>query len=104
MSQYPRTILTGTWVTWDGVQRYVRPGTVVDIQPGSALEAAYGGPSNLSAVITGQAVSPEAAPCLSKEMLANLAAGLRVFCFQPLLASTQLPDAGSRTISHIAMW
>jgi hypothetical protein len=71
MSAYPRVILTGTWVSWDGVQRYYRPGTVVDIQPGSALETAYGGAGNLSAVITGPAVSPEAAPCLSKEALAN---------------------------------
>jgi len=71
VSQYPRTILTGTWVSWDGVQRYVRPGTVADIVPGSQLEAAYGGPSNLSPVITGPAISPEAAPCLSREALSN---------------------------------
>jgi hypothetical protein len=42
----------------------------VDIAPGSALEAAYGA-GNLSAVITGPSRSPEAAPCLSKEALAN---------------------------------
>lgn len=39
--------------------------------PGSELETAYGGPSNLSAVIIGPSRSPEAAPGLSKEALAN---------------------------------
>lgn len=56
MSQYPRRVLTGTWVTWDpgasGAvnRRYFRPGTVADIIPGSRLEAAWG-PANLSGVI-----------------------------------------------------
>lgn len=56
MSQFPRRVLTDTDVSWDphanGAQRstFARHGTVVDIAPGSALEAAYGN-ANLSAVI-----------------------------------------------------
>jgi hypothetical protein len=48
MSQYPRTVLTDVSVVWDkhanGAQRatFTRHGTVVDVVPGSALEAAYG--------------------------------------------------------------
>ena len=57
MSAYPRIVLTSVWVSWDpaasGIPNkfYVRAGTCVDIKPGSALEAAYGGASNLSGVI-----------------------------------------------------
>lgn len=56
MSQYPRRVLTDTAVAWDphanGAQRetFTRHGTVVDIPPGSPLEAAYG-QQNLSGVI-----------------------------------------------------
>jgi hypothetical protein len=56
MSQYPRRVLTDTAVSWDphanGAARYTftRHGTVVDVVPGSALEAAYGNAS-LSGVI-----------------------------------------------------
>lgn len=56
MSTYPRRVLTDTAVTWDnhanGAERstFTRHGTVVDVVPGSALEAAYGN-GNLSAVI-----------------------------------------------------
>lgn len=56
MSQYPRRVLADTSVSWDphanGAQRstFARHGTVVDVVPGSALEAAYGN-ANLSAVI-----------------------------------------------------
>jgi hypothetical protein len=50
---------------------FVKDGSVVDIQPGSELEAAYGGPSNLFAVISGGACSQEAVPQLSREALAN---------------------------------
>lgn len=56
MSQFPRRVLTDTDVSWDphanGAERstFTRHGTVVDIEPGSALEAAYGD-SNLSGVI-----------------------------------------------------
>lgn len=56
MSQFPRRVLTDTSVSWDphanGAERatFTRHGTVVDIEPGSALEAAYGN-GNLSGVI-----------------------------------------------------
>lgn len=56
MSQYPRRVLTDTDVSWDphanGAERatFTRHGTVVDVVPGSELEAAYGG-GNLSGVI-----------------------------------------------------
>ena len=68
MSTYPRTVLSG--VTVRGV--FVKSGTVVDIQPGSGLEAEYGAAS-LSAVIPASDPrrSPEAAPGLSREALAN---------------------------------
>lgn len=52
MSQYPRRVLTATNVTWGNEAFFVRAGTVVDIKPGSLLETAYGGSSNLSGVIT----------------------------------------------------
>ena len=52
MSGHPRIVLTDTDVSWDGNTTFVRHGTIVDIVPGSALETAYGGSSNLSAVIT----------------------------------------------------
>ncbi len=73
MSQYPRYVLAGVTIDRDGGQTFVKSGTVVDIKPGSELEAAYGGASNLSALIpTGDpSRSPEAAPELSKEVLAN---------------------------------
>lgn len=56
MSQYPRRVQSDVNVVWDnhanGAQRstFTRHGTVVDVVPGSALEAAYGN-SNLSGVI-----------------------------------------------------
>lgn len=56
MSQYPRRVLTDTSVAWDphanGAERvtFTRHGTVVDVEPGSALEQAYD-PANLSGVI-----------------------------------------------------
>ncbi len=54
MSANPRIVLTGTYVQWDRdgtLPLYVRAGTVVDIVPGSALETAYGGSTNLSPVL-----------------------------------------------------
>jgi hypothetical protein len=59
-------------VSWGGVAFFHRRGTVVDVVPGSQLETAYGA-SNLSAVIPAgdPSRSPEAAPCLSEEALAN---------------------------------
>lgn len=56
MSQFPRRVLIDADVSWDphanGAERstFTRHGTVADIEPGSALEAAYGN-ENLSAVI-----------------------------------------------------
>jgi hypothetical protein len=56
MSAYPRRVLTDTDVTWDphanGAEQvtFTRHGTVVDVEPGSELEAAYGD-GNLSDVI-----------------------------------------------------
>ena len=56
MSQYPRRVLSDVDVAWDphanGSERatFTRHGTVVDIEPGSELEAAYGD-ENLSGVI-----------------------------------------------------
>ena len=74
MSAYPRRVLADTWVSNDDGRTsvLVRHETVVDIQPGSQLEAAYGA-QNLSAVIpTGDpSRSPEAAAWLSREALAN---------------------------------
>jgi hypothetical protein len=53
MSTHPRMVLTDTQVTWDGATEFVRHGTIVDIaDPASPLGLAYGGSSNLSAVIT----------------------------------------------------
>jgi hypothetical protein len=73
MSQYSRHVLAGVMVDRDAAPTFVKDGSVGDIQPGSELEAAYGGPSNLSAVIPAAdpSRSPEAAACLSKEALAN---------------------------------
>jgi hypothetical protein len=57
MSQYPQRVLSDVSVAWDphanGAARttFARHGTVVDIVPGSALAAAYGGSGNLSGVI-----------------------------------------------------
>jgi hypothetical protein len=54
MSTSPRRVLTDTLVTWDvpgSPPLLVRHGSVVDIPVGSALETAYGGSSNLSAII-----------------------------------------------------
>jgi hypothetical protein len=42
-----RMLATDTDVTWDQRTRHYLAGTIVDIPPGSALEAAYGGPGNL---------------------------------------------------------
>jgi hypothetical protein len=71
VSQYPRYVLADLTVTRDGGQTFVKSGSVVDIVPDSELEQAYGGSGNLSAVITGPSRSPEAAPEMSKEALAN---------------------------------
>jgi hypothetical protein len=75
MSQYPQRILTDITVTWDGhasgvpVTTFARHGTVVDIVPGSALAAAYGGSGNLSGVIPIAQRGNET--CLSKACVSN---------------------------------
>jgi hypothetical protein len=54
MSANPRRVLTDTLVSWGEPGTpplLVRHGSVVDIPVGSSLETAYGGSSNLSAVI-----------------------------------------------------
>lgn len=75
MSQFPQRILTDIRVTWGShasgapVTTFVRHGTVVDIPPGSALAAAYGGQQNLSGVIP---VSQRGnGPCLSRAAQSN---------------------------------
>jgi hypothetical protein len=52
MSQYPRVVLSPVEVAWGetGCSIWVRAGSMVDIEPGSALEAAYGA-GNLSGVL-----------------------------------------------------
>lgn len=37
-----RMVTQGTIIAWDGVNQDVPAGTLVDVPPGSALEAAYG--------------------------------------------------------------
>jgi hypothetical protein len=55
LSQYPRRVLSNIYVTWDKcgtLPLFVKAGTIVDIQSAtSPLGLAYGGPSNLPAVI-----------------------------------------------------
>lgn len=74
MSQFPRRVLTDTAVLWDphasGAQRatFTRHGTVVDVVPGSALEAAYGNAS-LSGVIPLSQRGNEA--CLDRATVSN---------------------------------
>lgn len=72
MSAYPRRVTTSTTVSNDGGRTtvFVRAGSAVDVKPGSALEGFYGS-QNLSGVLTGPQVSPEAAHHLDKSALAN---------------------------------
>ena len=45
MSAHPRRVLATGYITWPpgaSVPTHVKAGSVVDIPPGSALEAAYG--------------------------------------------------------------
>lgn len=70
MSQYPRRVLSTLYITWPpsaSVPTHVRGGSIVDIPPGSALEAAYGGPSNLQNVTADLGSSDT----LDKQWLAN---------------------------------
>jgi len=74
MSRYPRRVLTDTVVSWDphangaGRSTFTRHGTVVDVVPGSALEAAYGS-LNLSGVIPLSQRGDES--CCSREAVSN---------------------------------
>ena len=74
MSQFPRRVLTDVSVLWgphaNGAQRatFTRHGTVVDVVPGSALEAAYGNAS-LSGVIPVSQRGNES--CLSRAAVSN---------------------------------
>ena len=74
MSQFPRRVLTDVNVSWDhhangaGRSTFTRHGTVVDVVPGSALEAAYGNAS-LSGVIPVSQRGNES--CLSKACVTN---------------------------------
>jgi hypothetical protein len=47
VSAGPYVVKSDTSVVWDGNTTFVRRGTVVEIDPASALGTAYGGPSNL---------------------------------------------------------
>jgi len=70
VSQYPRRVLSTGYITWPpgaSVPTHVRAGSIVDIPPGSALEAAYGGPSNLQDVTADLG----SADTLDKQWLAN---------------------------------
>ena len=75
MSQYPQRVLTDVTVVWDShangtpVTTFVRHGTVADLVPGSALEAAYAG-AGLSGVIPVSQRGNE--QCLSKACVTNL--------------------------------
>jgi hypothetical protein len=74
MSQYPRRVLSDVDVAWDphangaGRATFTRHGTVVDIEPGSVLEAAYGD-ENLSGVIPVSQRGNES--CLSRAAQSN---------------------------------
>jgi hypothetical protein len=51
-----RLVTAGTDIAWDGVLQHIPAGTLVDIPPGSALEAAYG-PGNLADLDAGAAAA-----------------------------------------------
>lgn len=48
MALNPRMVNTDIDVNWGGAVKHAPAGTIVDIPPGSALEAAYGGVANLT--------------------------------------------------------
>ena len=51
-----RLVTAGTDVAWDGGLVHIPAGTLVDVPPGSALEAAYG-PGNLEDLDAGAAAA-----------------------------------------------
>jgi hypothetical protein len=71
MSANPRRVLSDVTLFWPPgnttVPLHVRKGTMIDIPPGSALETAYGGPSNLQAVTADLG----SADTLAKQALTN---------------------------------
>jgi hypothetical protein len=71
MSAYPRRVLSDVELLWPPGNTlfpvHVRKGSLVDIPPGSALETAYGGPSNLQTVTADLG----SAATLNKAWLAN---------------------------------
>ena len=75
MSQNPQRVLTDVSVLWDAhadgtpLTTFTRHGAVVDIVPGSALSAAYGGTGNLSGVIPVSQRGNES--CLVKACVSN---------------------------------
>jgi hypothetical protein len=48
MAANPRILVADVDLAWDGVLQHIPRGTIVDVPPGSALEAAYGGSDNLA--------------------------------------------------------
>ena len=75
MSQNPQRVLTDISVVWSPhangapVTTFTRHGTVLDVVPGSALAAAYGGSGNLSGVIPVSQRGNES--CLVKACVSN---------------------------------
>jgi hypothetical protein len=71
MSTSPRRVLSDVELLWPPgntlFPQHVRRGSLVDAAPGSALEAAYGGPGNLQSVTTDLG----SAATLNKAWLAN---------------------------------
>ena len=71
MSANPRRVLADIQLLWPPgnttVPLHVRKGTLIDCAPGSALETAYGGPSNLETVTADLG----SADTLSKDWLSN---------------------------------
>jgi hypothetical protein len=56
MALNPRQVISDTTVTWDSCTTFVLAGTIVDVAPGSALEAAYGA-ANLTTMSGQQAAN-----------------------------------------------
>lgn len=54
MAANPRVVINDVTVNWDGGTTLVTRGTIVDVPAGSALETAYGGPSNLASISASQ--------------------------------------------------
>jgi hypothetical protein len=74
MSQYPQRVLTDVSVVWSphangaAASTFTRHGTIVDLAPGSLLEAAYS-PAGLSGVIPLSQRGNE--QCCSREAVSN---------------------------------